>query len=152
MLNQEFIGKIVSISTKLRKLKNQDDEKIVVPFKKIQLVSSAIEDDELAKTFPEIYATITQQQPPMFKSIDFGEQNLGRLKLEIKPLVDEDTLKVQDWSVYNHIEIKGYVVKNDEGIFQHKFNIEFLTGKNDTILDNIIGNACEIKFSELEVE
>ncbi len=151
MLDQEFIGKLVSISTKLRKVKNEEDEKVVIPFKKIQLVSSSIEDEDLAKTFPEIYNVLTTITPSPLKTANFGEQNLGRLQLSIKPMDDEVTGDYV-WQDFNDVEIKQLSIKNDDAIITYKFVIEFLTGINDKYLDDFIGIPLEVKFTKIEVE
>jgi len=154
MLDQEFIGKLVSISTKLKKVKNEEDEKMTIPFKKVTLVSSSIEYDEFAKTFPEIYNVITVIEPSPIKNASFGEQNLGRLQLSIKFLENDEVefTTGNEFVSFNDVEIKQLSIKNDDGIIYYKFVLEFLTSNNDKYLDEFIGDSVEIKFSKLEVE
>jgi len=153
MLGEEFVGEIKSVTTKLKKNKNEDGSKSIIPLKKIVIKSSSITEESLAKTFPEIYNTITVggSYTPI-QTASFGDQKLGLIQLSIKPFDDEETGKEFEWYDYNRVDIKQFNIKNDEGIITYTFVVEFLTSVNDKYLDDFIGCPLEIKFNELIIE
>lgn len=152
MLNEAFIGNFTSVTTKTKKAKNEEGEKVDIKYKKVHLVSSSIDYSEIAKTFPNIYATIIATEPPSLKNANFGEQTIYGMNLKLR-LHDSDEYEYDsEWYQYDKVNIKNIKVVNDAGILKFHFDLEFEISTNDKYLDKMIGDVLEVIFVKENVE
>lgn len=142
MLNKTIKGEITAVKAATEKIKHPDGSKDNLPVHIVKLASAAIDYDEIQKFSPAIGATLLNQQPMPFKSVDFGSMNgLYNLSLDHTE---------EGWiAEYAKIKIKNITVKVRENIPIYYFTLVISGDQSSKALTDNLKQAVMFTFSEV---
>jgi len=158
MLNERFLGEIMSVSAGIKNVKDTDGTKIKIGVYNVKLGSADIDYESIAKFNPNISATLLNIQPMPFKSINFGDQSAFRMMINFfseseeslaNRNADDEKNDTPD-AAYGNVMIKSLVVTVKENIPIYTFTLEIPMAYDGKFLFKNIKSRISFEFDEMD--
>ncbi len=158
MINEKFLGEILSVSAGIKTVKDTDGTKVKMGFYNVKIASADIDYESIAKFNPNISATLLNIQPMPFKSVNFGDQSAYRMMINfyseseeaIANRTAEDEKNDQADAAYGNVLIKNLTVTVKENIPIYVFTLEIPMAYDGKFLFKNIKSRTSFEFDEMD--
>jgi hypothetical protein len=144
MLEKQFTGMISSVSAKV---KAEDGSPMKIDVLKVKLESANIDYESIAEFNPSISSTLLNIQPMPFKSINFGDQTMYQMGMEVSVLSESNDTLISN---YGNVEIPQLLVNVRDNIPVFIFMLEIPATYDNNFLIQILKQKIEFKFFKME--
>lgn len=158
MINEKFLGEILSVSAGIKTVKDTDGTKVKMGFYNVKIASADIDYESIAKFNPNISATLLNIQPMPFKSVNFGDQSAYRMMINfyseseeaIANRTAEEEKNDQADAAYGNVLIKNLTVTVKENIPIYVFTLEIPMAYDGKFLFKNIKSRTSFEFDEMD--
>ncbi len=147
MYNELFDGTITAVSAGTKKVKNEEGNKDSVSICRFKIETTSIDYDSITKFSSSIGSTLLNIQPMPFKLVDFGDQSVYGMSVDLFG-IDEETKFASETpdATYNNVYIRSLKVKNDNTIPVYIFSLEMPIETSTSFLFNNMKKDVMFKF------
>ena len=145
MLGEQFTGVFTSVSAGLKTVKDQDGTKYKIHIYKVKLESADIDYPSMEKFNPYISQTLLQFQPIPFQGINFGEQSVYKMTMDLE---SENMDGAKSEASFGNVAIKKLSVKVVENIPVYIFEMEIPTPCDGKYLASCLKQKIEFTFNK----
>lgn len=158
MINEKFLGEILSVSAGIKTVKDTDGTKVKMGFYNVKIASADIDYESIGKFNPNISATLLNIQPMPFKSVNFGDQSAYRMMINfyseseeaIANRTAEEEKNDQADAAYGNVLIKNLTVTVKENIPIYVFTLEIPMAYDGKFLFKNIKSRTSFEFDEMD--
>lgn len=153
MLNQKFLGEILSVSAAIKIVKDTDGTKIKTGVYKVKLASADIDYQSMAKFNPNISATLLNIQPMPMKGVNFGDQSAFKMSLKLYSEQERQLPGIDQTgdfdAAFGNVLITNLTAKIVENVPIYIFTLELPMAYDGKFLFKNIKSRISFEFGEM---